>query len=89
MVAAEQTQQEVDQSLDHIEDNQRQLLQVLDEYDQKIINVLDGQGDSRNLNSTPADAERDRKFVIDPFKPSATTYVIIIATPWPPHSMDN
>jgi nuclear pore complex protein Nup62 len=62
VLAAEQEQNEIDQSLDHIEQHQRDLSATLDVYEKSAEEVLGGQGGSlRALDTGPADTERDKK----------------------------
>lgn len=59
---AEKEQGDIDQSLDHIEQQQRDLMATLDAYEKSAEEVLGGQGGSlRALDTGPADTERDKK----------------------------
>lgn len=62
MVAAEREQSDVDQSLDHIEQQQKELSSTLEAYEKATDEVLGGQGGSlRAVDTGPADTERDNK----------------------------
>jgi nuclear pore complex protein Nup62 len=62
VLAAEREQNEIDQALDHIEQQQRDISSTLDVYEKSADEVLGGQGGSlRALDSGPADTERDKK----------------------------
>lgn len=61
--AAEREQAEVDQSLDHIEQQQKDLAATLDAYEKVTDEIFGGQGGSlRALDTGPADTERDKKY---------------------------
>ena len=62
MLAAEREQTDIDQSLDHIEQQQRDLSATLDTYEKSAEEILGSQGGSlRALDTGPADTERDKK----------------------------
>lgn len=62
VLAAEREQNEIDQSLDHIEQQQKDLSSTLDTYEKATEEILGGQGGSlRALDTGPADNERDKK----------------------------
>lgn len=64
VLAAEREQNDIDQSLDHIEQQQKELGAALDAYEKSSQEILGGQGGSlRALDTGPADAERDKKSV--------------------------
>ena len=64
VVAAEQEQNDIDQSLDHIEQQQKELVATLEAYEKTTEEILGGQGSNmRALDSGPADTERDKKSV--------------------------
>lgn len=65
VVAAEQEQNDIDQSLDHIEQQQKELVATLEAYERTTEEILGGgQGSNmRALDSGPADTERDKKSV--------------------------
>lgn len=63
MLAAEREQNDIDQSLDHIEQQQRDLGATLEEYEKQAEEILGRQGGSlRSLDTGPADSERDKKY---------------------------
>lgn len=63
MVEAESKQNAVEQALDQIEIQQKELTATLDVYEKEAQNVLEGQGGGlRALDAGPADAERDKKY---------------------------
>lgn len=64
VLAAEREQNDIDQSLDHIEQQQKDLASTLDAYEKSTEEILGGQGSSlRALDTGPADTERDKKYV--------------------------
>jgi nuclear pore complex protein Nup62 len=64
VLAAEREQNDIDQSLDHIEQQQKDLSATLDAYEKSTEEILGGQGGSlRALDTGPADNERDKKYV--------------------------
>lgn len=60
VLQAEKTQSDVEKSLDHIEEQQRQLSNTLDGYERGTMEILDSQG-MRTTDVGPADTERDKK----------------------------
>ena len=63
-MAAEREQNDIDQSLDHIEQQQKDLASTLEAYDKVTDEIIGGQGGSlRALDTGPADTERDKKLV--------------------------
>jgi len=65
VLEAEATQNAVDQSLDHIEQQQKELVQALDVYEKEARNIFEGQGGGlRALDVGPADAERDKNYTL-------------------------
>ncbi|KAJ7591182.1 Nsp1-like C-terminal region-domain-containing protein [Mycena floridula] len=67
VLAAEREQNEVDQSLDHIEQQQKDLATTLDAYEKVTQEIFGGQnGGLRALDSGPADAERDKNAADEP-----------------------
>jgi Nsp1-like C-terminal region len=68
VLAAEREQNDIDQSLDHIEQQQKDLSATLDAYEKSTEEILGGQGGSlRALDTGPADNERDKKCVFHYF----------------------
>jgi nuclear pore complex protein Nup62 len=64
VLAAEREQNDIDQSLDHIEQQQKDLSATLDVYEKSTEEILGGQGGSlRALDTGPADNEREKKYV--------------------------
>ncbi|KAG6868452.1 hypothetical protein C0993_002590 [Termitomyces sp. T159_Od127] len=60
--AAEREQNDIDQSLDHIEQQQNELVTTLAAYEKVAQEILGSQGGSmRALDTGPADTERDKK----------------------------
>ncbi|KAG6880445.1 hypothetical protein C0992_000047 [Termitomyces sp. T32_za158] len=60
--AAEREQNDIDQSLDHIEQQQNELVSTLTAYEKVAQEILGSQGGSmRALDTGPADTERDKK----------------------------
>ncbi|KAJ3540023.1 hypothetical protein NMY22_g4470 [Coprinellus aureogranulatus] len=65
VLAAERQQTEIDQTLDHIEQQQKDLLSTLDAYEKVSGEILGGQGGSlRSLDTGPADTERDKNYML-------------------------
>ncbi|KAJ4467535.1 Nsp1-like C-terminal region-domain-containing protein [Lentinula aciculospora] len=65
VLAAEREQAEVDQSLDHIEQQQKDLSATLDAYEKVTEEIFGGQGGSlRALDTGPADTERDKNYML-------------------------
>jgi nuclear pore complex protein Nup62 len=65
VLAAEREQNEIDQSLDHIEQQQADLAATLDAYEKSTQEILGGQGGSlRALDTGPADTERDKNYML-------------------------
>ncbi|KAH9939878.1 Nsp1-like C-terminal region-domain-containing protein [Amylocystis lapponica] len=65
VLAAEREQNDVDQSLDHIEQQQRDLTATLEAYERSAAEILGGQGGSlRTLDTGPADTERDKNYML-------------------------
>ena len=61
VLAAEREQTDIDQSLDHIEQQQKDLAATLDAYEKSTEEILGGQGSNlRALDTGPADTERDK-----------------------------
>ena len=61
-MAAERQQNDINESLNHIEQQQRDLASTLDTYEKVSQEILGGQGGSlRSLDTGPADNERDKK----------------------------
>jgi nuclear pore complex protein Nup62 len=79
VLAAEREQNDIDQSLDHIEQQERELSATVEMYEKQMSDILGGQsGTLRTLDTGPADTERDKKQVFlsltcrihtDPFLP--------------------
>lgn len=62
VLAVERGQTDIEQALDHIEQQQKDLLSTLDAYERSVGEVLGGQGGSLGaLDTGPADTERDKK----------------------------
>jgi len=80
VLAAEREQNDIDQSLDHIEQQEKELTATVEMYEKQMSDILGGQsGTLRTLDTGPADTERDKKQVFfslnvllhtDPFLPS-------------------
>jgi nuclear pore complex protein Nup62 len=65
VLAAEKQQNEINESLNHIEQQQRDLASTLDAYEKISQEILGGQSSTlRTLDAGPADNERDKKSVI-------------------------
>ncbi|KAF8222748.1 hypothetical protein L208DRAFT_1412951 [Tricholoma matsutake] len=62
---AEREQNDIDQSLDHIEQQQKELASTLTAYEKVTQEILGSQGGSlRALDSGPADTERDKNYML-------------------------
>jgi nuclear pore complex protein Nup62 len=65
VLAAEKQQTEINESLNHIEQQQRDLASTLDAYEKISQEIIGGQSSTlRTLDAGPADNERDKKSVI-------------------------
>ncbi|KAF8897410.1 Nsp1-like C-terminal region-domain-containing protein [Infundibulicybe gibba] len=65
VLAAEREQTDIDQSLDHIEQQQKDLSSTLDAYEKATEEILGGQGGGlRALDTGPADTERDKNYML-------------------------
>jgi len=65
MLIAEREQSDIDQSLEHIEQQQRDLLATLEVYEKTLEETMGGQGGNlRSLDTGPADTERDRNYML-------------------------
>ncbi|KAK2466328.1 hypothetical protein APHAL10511_001970 [Amanita phalloides] len=63
--AAEREQNDINQSLDHIEQQQKDLANTLDAYEKIALEILGGQGAGlRALDTGPADTERDKNYML-------------------------
>ncbi|KXN86397.1 Nucleoporin nsp1, partial [Leucoagaricus sp. SymC.cos] len=63
--AAERQQDSIDQSLTHIEQQQKDLAATLDSYEKMSQELLGGQGGGlRTLDTGPADTERDKNYIL-------------------------
>jgi nuclear pore complex protein Nup62 len=64
VLAAEREQNDIDQSLDHIEQQEKELTAIVETYEKQMADILGGQGGNlRALDTGPADTERDKKQV--------------------------
>jgi len=62
VLTAERQQNEISESLEHIEQQQKDLASTLDMYEKTAQDLLGGQGGTlRSLDTGPADNERDKK----------------------------
>ncbi|KAI0303859.1 Nsp1-like C-terminal region-domain-containing protein [Russula brevipes] len=62
VLAAEREQNDIDQSLDHIEQQEKELTATVEMYEKQMADILGGQGGTlRTLDTGPADTERDKK----------------------------
>ncbi|KAI0053053.1 hypothetical protein FA95DRAFT_1058359 [Auriscalpium vulgare] len=65
VLAAEREQNDIDQSLDHVELQQKELAATIEVYEKQMEEVLGGQGGSlRTLDTGPADTERDKNYML-------------------------
>ncbi|KAJ3517973.1 hypothetical protein NLJ89_g167 [Agrocybe chaxingu] len=65
VVAAERQQNEINEALDHIEQQQKDLASTLDAYEKVSQEILGTQGASlRTLDAGPADNERDKNYML-------------------------
>lgn len=64
VLAAEREQNDIDQSLEHIEQQEKELTAIVETYEKQMADILGGQGGNlRTLDTGPADTERDKKQV--------------------------
>jgi nuclear pore complex protein Nup62 len=62
VLAAEREQNDIDQSLEHIEQQEKELTAIVETYEKQMADILGGQGGNlRSLDTGPADTERDKK----------------------------
>lgn len=65
MIQAESTQASLDQTLEHVEQQQRQLISTLDQYEKTASDIL--HGSAGIMASTEglglADSERDKRYI--------------------------
>jgi nuclear pore complex protein Nup62 len=67
VLGAEKQQNEINEALNHIEQQQKDLATTLDAYEKISQEILGGQGSTlRTLDTGPADNERDKKSVFFP-----------------------
>jgi len=65
VLAAEREQSDIDQSLDHIEQQERELTATVEMYEKQMADILGGQGGTlRTLDTGPADTERDKNYML-------------------------
>ncbi|KAF7352899.1 Nucleoporin NSP1 [Mycena venus] len=64
VLAAEREQNDIDQSLDHIEQQQKDLGSTLDAYEKATQEVFGHSGSLRALDTGPADTERDKNYML-------------------------
>ncbi|KAJ7276274.1 Nsp1-like C-terminal region-domain-containing protein [Mycena haematopus] len=64
VLAAEREQNDIDQSLDHIEQQQKDLSSTLDAYEKATQEVFGHSGGLRALDTGPADTERDKNYML-------------------------
>ncbi|KAJ8595290.1 hypothetical protein M405DRAFT_857379 [Rhizopogon salebrosus TDB-379] len=62
--ALEREQNDIDQSLDHIEQQQKDLSATLDAYERSAEELFGESGTLRALDTGPADAERDKNYML-------------------------
>jgi nuclear pore complex protein Nup62 len=61
LVMAEREQSDIDQSLKHVEEQQKELSATLEVYEKSLGELLDTQSGHRSVDVGPADAERDKQ----------------------------
>lgn len=65
VLLAEREQADIEQSLKHVEDQQKELASTLEVYEKAAGEIFDGQGSGlRALDVGPADAERDKHYTL-------------------------
>ncbi|KAH9998409.1 Nsp1-like C-terminal region-domain-containing protein [Russula vinacea] len=65
VLAAEREQNDIDQSLDHIEQQEKELSATVEMYEKQMSDILGGQGGTlRTLDTGPADTERDKNYML-------------------------
>ncbi|KAF5369969.1 hypothetical protein D9758_001184 [Tetrapyrgos nigripes] len=64
VLAAERDRNEVDQSLAHIEQQQKELSATLDAYEKATQELFTTQGGALRMDSGPADTERDKNYML-------------------------
>lgn len=61
---AEREQNDIEQSLKHVEEQQKELSATLEVYEKSLGEILDSQSGHRSVDVGPADAERDKQYVL-------------------------
>lgn len=65
VLAAEREQNDIDQSLEHIEQQEKELTAIVETYEKQMADILGGQGGNlRALDTGPADSERDKNYML-------------------------
>ncbi|KAH9045176.1 Nsp1-like C-terminal region-domain-containing protein [Lactarius pseudohatsudake] len=65
VLAAEREQNDIDQSLEHIEQQEKELTSIVETYEKQMADILGGQGGNlRTLDTGPADTERDKNYML-------------------------
>lgn len=65
VLAAEREQNDIDQSLEHIEQQEKELTAIVETYEKQMADILGGQGGNlRTLDTGPADTERDKNYML-------------------------
>lgn len=65
VLAAEREQNDIDQSLEHIEQQEKELTTIVETYEKQMADILGGQGGNlRTLDTGPADTERDKNYML-------------------------
>ncbi|KDQ64729.1 hypothetical protein JAAARDRAFT_188032 [Jaapia argillacea MUCL 33604] len=64
VLAAEREQNDIDQAVDHIEQQQKDLSSTLEAYEKSTDEILGSGGSLRALDTGPADAERDKNYML-------------------------
>ncbi|KAI0321856.1 Nsp1-like C-terminal region-domain-containing protein [Amylostereum chailletii] len=67
VLAAEREQNDIDQTLDHVEQQQKELGATLEAYEKQMGDILGGRGGTgtlRGLDTGPADTERDKNYIL-------------------------
>lgn len=68
VLLAEREQSDIEQSLKHVEEQQKELASTLEVYEKSASEIFEGQsGGLRALDVGPADAERDKQYGLSNF----------------------
>ena len=62
---AEREQSDIEQSLKHVEEQQKELSATLEVYEKSLGELLDSKSGHSGVDVGPADAEREKQYVLE------------------------